>query len=47
MRQATDELSLENEKLREMIQTLHTQVSDKTKTIAEGNFKISDLEKQV
>lgn len=47
VRQATDELSLENEKLREMINTLHRQVSDKSKLIAESNFRIGDLEKQV
>ena len=47
MRQATDELSLENEKLREMIDTLHRQVSDKSKQIAESNLMIGDLEKQV
>ena len=45
MRQATDELSLENDKLREMVETLHRQVSDKSKVIAELNFKIGDLEK--
>lgn len=47
MKQATEELSLENEKLREMIQSLHTQVSEKSKQIAESSFKIGDLEKQV
>jgi len=46
-RQATEELSLENEKLRKMIENLHSEVSAKQKLIAEANFKIGDLEKQV
>jgi len=44
-REATEELSLENIKLRNMIDTLHSEVSVKAKLIAEAKFKISDLEK--
>ena len=46
-REAEDELSLENTKLREMIEGLHAEVSAKTKLIAEANFRVSDLEKQM
>ena len=44
-REATEELSLENTRLRNMIENLHSDVSTKTKQIAEANFKVSDLEK--
>ena len=46
-REAEDELSLENTKLREMIEGLHSEVSAKTKLIAEANFRVADLEKQM
>lgn len=42
-REATEELSLENTKLHEMIKNLHASISDKSKKIAEAYFKISDL----
>ena len=44
---ATEELSLENSKLRDMIENLHSEVSKKSKLISEATFKINDLEKQI
>ena len=46
-REATEELSLENTKLRQMIDGLHADVSAKQKKIAEADFKINDLRKQI
>ena len=46
-KEATDELQLENDKLRGMIEALHSEVGQKQKLIAEGAFKISDLERRL